>query len=97
MKRGNGSQKKSNVAVMAEPTPLEEPGNGRQSKSVRCFKMKVLESHKTEAVDEVLKESPSGKKIVSGDKSTSYVNINNHVGVHVSEVSGEYTTKHTLK
>jgi len=97
VKRGKGSQKKSNVAVMAESTPLEDPTSGGKSKSVRYFKMKVLDSHKAQAVDEVLKESLDGKNIVFSDKSTSYVNISDYVEVHVSEVSNEHTTNHTLK
>lgn len=97
VKRGKGSQKKSNVAVMAESTPLEDPENGEKSKSVRYFKMKVLENHKAESVDETLKESLDGKNIVFSDKSTSYVNISDYVEVHVSEVSNEKTTNHTLK
>ena len=97
VKRGKGSQKKSNVAVMAESIPLEDPESGKQNKSVRYFKMKVLESHKAEAVDETLKESLDGKNIVFSDKSTSYVNISDYVDVHVSEVSDKHTTNHTLK
>ena len=97
VKRGKGSQKKSNVAVMAESVPLEEPESGRQSKSVRYFKMKVLENHKAEGVDQVLKESLEGKNIVFSDKSTSYVNISDYVEVHLSETSNEQTTSHTLK
>ena len=63
LKRGKGSQKKRNVAVMAESTPLEDPDSGKKSKSVRYFKMKVLDTHKAEAVDGVLKESLDGKNI----------------------------------
>lgn len=97
VKRGKGSQKKSNVAVMAESTPLEDPGSGNKSKSVRYFKMKVLQDHKAKAVDEVLNESLDGKNIVFSDKSTSYINISDYVEVHISEVSNKNTTNHTLK
>ena len=44
------------MAVMAESVPLEEPENRKMSKSVRYFKMKVLENHKAEGVDEVVKK-----------------------------------------
>lgn len=43
LKRGRGSQKQSNVAVMAESVPLEDLKTGKQSKQCRYFKMKVLE------------------------------------------------------
>ena len=59
--------------------------------------MKVLENHKAEGVDEVLKESLDGKNIVFSDKSTSYVNISEYVEVHMSEISNQHTTNHTLK
>ena len=38
VKRGKGSQKKSNVGGMPESVTLEEPESGKQSKSVRYFK-----------------------------------------------------------
>ncbi len=47
LKRGRGSQKQANVAVMAESTVLENLETGKQSKHCRFFKMKVLENHTT--------------------------------------------------
>lgn len=44
LKRGRGRQKKTNVAVMAESTPLENIETGKTSHHCRYFKMKVLES-----------------------------------------------------
>ena len=41
LKRGRGSQKQTNVAVMAESTPLENVNTGARDKHVRYFKMKV--------------------------------------------------------
>ena len=82
---------------MAESVPLEEPENRKMSKSVRYLKMKVLENHKAEGVDEVVKKSLDGKNIIFSDKSTSYVNINDYVEVHVSKASNQHTTNHTLK
>ena len=41
LKRGKGSQKKQNVAVMAESTPLEDIKTGEIQKQCRYFKMKV--------------------------------------------------------
>ena len=56
---------------MAESIPLEEPESGEKSKSIRYFKMKVLENHKAEGINEVVKESLDGKNIVFSHKSTS--------------------------
>lgn len=38
LKRGKGSQRKQNVAVMAESTPLEDPETGQKSRLCRYFK-----------------------------------------------------------
>lgn len=97
LKRGRGSQKKSGVAVMAESTVLEDPETGEQEKHVRYFKMKVMQDHKAEGVDNLLQESLAGKNIVFSDKSTSYVNIAEYVDVHISVVSDKQATKNTLK
>ena len=42
LKRGKGSQRQQNVAVMAESIPLEDLETGKISKQCRFFKMKVL-------------------------------------------------------
>ncbi|MFT4681989.1 MAG: hypothetical protein ACI9YU_001842 [Flavobacteriales bacterium] len=44
LKRGKGSQRKKNVAMMAESVPLEDPETGKRSSQCRFFKMKVLDS-----------------------------------------------------
>ena len=41
LKRGRGSQRQANIAVMAESTPLEAPDTGKKSSHCRYFKMKV--------------------------------------------------------
>ena len=96
LKRGRGSQKQQNVAVMAESTPLEDPNSGKKSKSCRYFKMQVLQNHTAEQVNQVIQNSFDEKSIVFSDKSTSYVNISDYVEVHVSEVSSKETTVKVL-
>lgn len=54
LKRGRGSQKRTNVAVMAESTPLEDLETGKKSKHIRYFKMKVLDNHKSENINETV-------------------------------------------
>jgi len=96
LKRGRGSQKQTNVAVMAESTPLEDVETGRTSKHCRYFKMKVLKSHSSEEINEVTKKNFDEKCIVFSDKSTSYVDISRYVDVHVIEKSTKETTVKTL-
>ena len=97
LKRGRGSQKQSNVAVMAESTPLEDPDTGEKSSHCRYFKMKVLTSHRAEEIDRTVEENFDETSIVFSDRSTSYVNISDHVEMHIMEKSGKETTATTLK
>lgn len=97
LKRGRGSQKQVNVAVMAESTPLEDLETGIVSHQSRYFKMKVLGDHKPETISKTIKDSFADKSIVFSDKSTSYINIAHYVDVHISEKSNKETTKTTLK
>jgi hypothetical protein len=96
LKRGRGSQKKTNVAVMAESIPLEDLPTGKTSKHCRYFKMKVLTSHNSEEINQVVEEKFDDKSIVFSDKSTSYINIAEYVEVHVSEKSTRETTVKSL-
>lgn len=96
LKRGRGSQKQSNVAVMAESTELEEIRTGKKSKQCRYFKMKVLETHEAEEINDVVKENINELSIVFSDKSTSYLDISKYVDIHISEKSSKETTVKTL-
>lgn len=97
LKRGRGSQRQSNVAVMAESTKLEDPQSGKKDNHVRYFKMKVLENHKKDEVNDLVSKNISEQSIIFSDKSTSYVDIADYVEIHVTEKSDEKTTKDTLK
>ena len=97
LKRGRGSQRQVQVAVMAESTPLEDVHSGETSSHCRYFKMKVINSHKSEPIDEVIQESFDEKCIVFSDQSTSYINISDYVETHVTEKSNKQTTCTTLK
>ena len=70
-KRGRGAAGKSNVAIMAESTPLEDIDTGKTDRQCRYFKAKVLTDHKAEQIDQTLQESIDEKSIVFTDKSTS--------------------------
>jgi ISXO2 transposase-like protein len=97
LKRGKGSQKQQNVAVMAESTFLEDIETGKQSKHCRYFKMKVLDTHKTDEINEVVRENIDEKSIVFSDKANTYLDIAEYVDIHITEKSTKQTTITTLK
>lgn len=97
LKRGKGSQKQQNVAVMAESVPLEDLETGSNSKQCRYFKMKVLQGHTTEHVNQVIQDNLDENCILQSDKSTSYVDIEKIVELHVTEKSDKTTTNNHLK
>lgn len=96
-KRGRGAAGKSNVAIMAESTQLEDIDTGEKSSQCRYFKAKVLETHLAEEITDTVKESFDETSIVFTDDSTSYVDIADYVELHISEKSSEELTKETLK
>lgn len=95
--RGRGSAGKSNVAIMAESTPLEDLETGKKSQQCRYFKAKVLTNHQAGEINQTVQESLNEKSIVFTDKSTSYVDIADYVELHVTEKSTKETTTETLK
>jgi transposase-like protein len=97
LKRGKGSQGVQNVGVAAESTPLEDPNTGVKSKHCGYFKMKVLNSHQADEIDEMIQHNINEKSIVFSDKSKSYVNIEDYVETHYMEKSTVQTTITTLK
>lgn len=97
LKRGKGSQKQQNVAVIAESTELESIESGKKSKQCRYFKMKVLEDHKSVSINAVVQENIDEKSVVFSDRSASYIDISQYVEVHVSEKSNHEVTQTTLK
>lgn len=96
-KSGRGSTGVQNVAIMAESTVLEDIKTGEKQNHVRFFKAVVLEDHKAEGVNEMIKKNIEESSIVLTDKSTSYVDISDFVQIHITEKSSEQTTKETLK
>ncbi len=96
LKRGRGSQRKTNVSVMAESTVLEDFETGKRSRHSRYFKMKVMGTHLSEDINKVVVDNFDEKCIVFSDKSTSYINIADYVDVHVMEKSTKETTVKSL-
>lgn len=96
LKRGRGSQKKTNVSVMAESTCLEDIETGKTSKQCRYFKMQVMNNHLSEDINKIIEDNFDEKCIVFSDKSTSYLNIADYVEIHVTEKSTKETTVKAL-
>lgn len=97
LKRGRGSERQINVAVMAESIPVEDLESGKISNHCRHFKMKVLDSHKSTEIESLIKNSLDPEAVVFSDKSTSYFNIENYVESHISKKSNKQTTVDMLK
>ena len=95
--RGRGAVGKSNVAITAESTPLEDIETGEKSSHCRYFKAKVLTDHSADQINETIQESISEKSVVFSDKSTSYIDISDYVEIHITEKSDKQTTKETLR
>ena len=97
LKRGKGSQRQKNVAVMAESTPLEDLKSGKKSSHCRYFKMKVLDVKDADEISDTIRENIDEKSIVLSDKATTYIDIAKYVETHITEKSTKETTSTTLK
>jgi len=95
--RGRGAIGKSNVAIMAESTVLEDINTGKTQRQCGFFKAKVLENHKAKGINQTIQESIKDTSIVFTDKSTSYIDIADFVELHYTEKSDKQTTIETLK
>ena len=95
--RGRGAVGKSNVAIMAESTVLEDIETGEKSNHCRYFKAKVLKDHTSEQINQTIQESISEKSILFTDKSTSYIDIADYLEIHITEKSNKETTTETLR
>lgn len=97
LKRGKGSQRQKNVAVMAESIPLEDLNTKDKSTQCRYFKMKVLGAKDADEINKTIRENIDEKSIVLTDKATSYVDISKYIETHITEKSTKETTETTLK
>jgi len=87
LKRGRGSERQLNEAVMALSIPLENLKSGKISNHFRFFKMKVLKSHMSAEIEFLIKDSVDLKTVVFSDMNTSYFNIENYLEIHIAEKS----------
>jgi hypothetical protein len=97
LKRGKGSQRQEDVGVMAESIPLEDINRGIETKHCRYFKMKVLDSQKSESVNTLFQDKVRSDSVVISDQGKNYQDIHECVDMHITEKSSKLTTKTTLK
>ena len=97
LKRGKGSQRQKDVAVMAESIPLEDLNTKAKSTQCRYFKMKVLEAKDADEINKTIRENIDEKSIVLSDKATTYIDIAKYIETHITEKSTKETTATTLK
>lgn len=97
LKRGRGSQRKQNVAVMAESTPLEDIDSGRTESQCRYFKFKALNGQGAHEINRCVAQNIDKRAIILSDRSTSYTDLAHLVDAHVTFLSGRETVKTTLK
>ena len=84
---------RQNVMVIAESSPLEDIKTRKKERERRYFKIKVLDNHKAEGVNNAITTSLDEQSIVFTDKSTSYVDISDFVELHIIEKSDIETLK----
>lgn len=92
LKRGKGSQRQKDVAVMAESTPLENVKTKKKSSHLRYVKMKVLTAKDADEINKTVIENIDEKSIILTDKATTYIDISKHVEAHITEKSTKETT-----
>ena len=96
LKRGKGSQRLENVGVMVESTPLVDINTGIESKHCRYFKLKALDTQKSESINTLFQNSVTSDSVVFTDQGNNYQDIHKFVDMHITEKSSKNTTKTTL-
>ncbi len=97
LKRGKGSQRLENVGVMVESTPLVDINTGIESKHCRYFKLKALDTQKSESINTLFQNNVTSDSVVFTDQGNNYQDIHKFVDMHITEKSSKNTTKTTLK
>ena len=97
LKRGKGSKRVTGVAVAAESVPLENIETGEESSQCRYFKMKKLDGHGSDEVEQFVEEHIDRDSVIFSDKSTSYNQFSDYVDAHITVKSDKKATKKTLR
>jgi transposase-like protein len=96
-KRGRGSVITVPVSIMVESTRLENIETNETTTRCGHLKMKLIEDHKAETIDEVVKGNAEKNAILFSDDSTSYTHLEEIAEEHHPTKSSEQTTKTELK
>ena len=86
LKRGGGSQRKTNVLVIAESRTVDHPKPGKKPKKVGYLKMIVVDDLKSETITDHIKERVENTADLTSDDSTSYTKLKKHVRSHTASV-----------
>lgn len=97
LKSGRGSQRQAIVATMAESTILEDYQTGEKDKSCRYFKMKKIEDLKAKTAEKLVRDLIDEQAVLQTDDSTTYVNLEDCIDVHVKEISSTKEGKFNLR
>lgn len=87
LKRGRGSQKKTKVLVMTESRDVPEKTTKKgKTKKVGYIKMKVIPDLKSKTIENQVDQNISKSATLITDDSTSYINLEEYVDTHNSQV-----------
>ncbi len=95
-KRGRGSVTTVPVSVMVESIRLEDIETNKTVTKCGYLKMKLIEDHKAETIDEIVKENIEKNAILFSDDSTSYTHLDDIVEAHLPTKSSKETTRTVL-
>jgi len=86
LKRGRGSQKKTNVLVIRQKQNSRKPKTGNKAKKVGYLKMNVINDLKADTITKDVKERVQETADMVSDNSTSYTKLKGHVHSHKASV-----------
>jgi len=87
LKRGLGSQRKTNVAVIAETEePLLPPKEYQKPTKVNYIKMNVIDDLQADTIGTLAEENIDSRSTIISDASTSHVHFKNLFNEHQSQV-----------
>lgn len=95
-KRGRGSISTVPVSIMVESVKLEDIETNTTTTRCGYLKMKLIENHKAETIEEVVKDHIENNAILFSDDSTSYTHLSEIVEQHHATKSSKQTTKTAL-
>ena len=86
VKRGQVSNKKSKILVMAENELVKSPKKGKKARRVGYLKMKVIEGLKSETINDLNKKLAAEATEVDTDDSMQYADLKEYISRYNSQV-----------